>query len=227
MIRIETAPTRSRAPYTALTANQIRLLHLQPANSLHDPLVAQLAVAPLHDELQFDAVSYAWDGAFNDQEIPFGEVALDGISTRITGNLQDALRRLRRSSDTRLLWADAVCINQDDVQEQSEQVALMAQVYSSADQVIVWLGEDTADRDGEHFFDCCRRHGNMVHKYPRSRYQRSWRRGLHALLQGPIISNHGGYLFDQYVNWPLLTWRPRKHRQLLKQFFLRRYFSRR
>jgi hypothetical protein len=37
-------------------------------------------------------------------------------------------------------WIDAICINQDDVNERSEQVPRMGQFYSSANHVWVWLG---------------------------------------------------------------------------------------
>lgn len=40
-------------------------------------------------------------------------------------------------------WIDAICINQDDLEERSAQVAIMPQIYSKADCVIVWLGDDS------------------------------------------------------------------------------------
>jgi hypothetical protein len=39
------------------------------------------------------------------------------------------------------LWIDAVCINQQDVTERSEQVKMMREIYERATEVIVWLGE--------------------------------------------------------------------------------------
>jgi hypothetical protein len=41
-----------------------------------------------------------------------------------------------------LLWIDALCINQDDVNERTQQVRMMGDVYSSAEQVIIWLGPE-------------------------------------------------------------------------------------
>ncbi|KAM0540538.1 hypothetical protein ACHAPJ_013586 [Fusarium lateritium] len=60
----------------------------------------------------------------------------------ISGNLHAALRALRRSDVHRLIWADAICINQNDVEERSQQVRLMGKIFSGACQVIVWLGEE-------------------------------------------------------------------------------------
>ena len=40
------------------------------------------------------------------------------------------------------LWTDALCIDQSNFQERASQVELMGRIYSSADDVIVWLGEE-------------------------------------------------------------------------------------
>jgi hypothetical protein len=58
----------------------------------------------------------------------------------ITHNLGVALRRLRCLDKPRVLWVDAVCINQDDLVERSAEVVEMASIYSNAGRVVVWLG---------------------------------------------------------------------------------------
>jgi hypothetical protein len=40
-----------------------------------------------------------------------------------------------------LLWVGAICINQEDLDEKTVQVPLMGEVYSSAELVVIWLGE--------------------------------------------------------------------------------------
>ncbi|KAM5360093.1 hypothetical protein ACJZ2D_014004 [Fusarium nematophilum] len=59
----------------------------------------------------------------------------------ITVNLDRALRHLRLSNKRRILWADAVCIDQTDLVERARQVQYMRLVYKCAARVIVWLGE--------------------------------------------------------------------------------------
>jgi hypothetical protein len=39
------------------------------------------------------------------------------------------------------LWADALCINQDDLDERTRQVELMRRIYSDAELVLSWLGQ--------------------------------------------------------------------------------------
>lgn len=57
----------------------------------------------------------------------------------ITVNLESALRHLRHIGIYQI-WADALCINQKDVEERTLQVRLMKRIYQRADTVIVWLG---------------------------------------------------------------------------------------
>jgi hypothetical protein len=40
------------------------------------------------------------------------------------------------------MWADGVCINQNDLDERARQVSLMGLIYWKARKVLVWLGED-------------------------------------------------------------------------------------
>lgn len=66
----------------------------------------------------------------------------DGRPVQITVNLADALRTLRHLTLVRVLWADALCINQDDVIEREDQVKLMGLIYWKALRVQIWLGRD-------------------------------------------------------------------------------------
>jgi hypothetical protein len=48
--------------------------------------------------------------------------------------------------DERLVWIDALCINQSDDEEKTEQVRRMGEVYAQAKQVIVYLGRADASK---------------------------------------------------------------------------------
>lgn len=54
-----------------------------------------------------------------------------------------ALQRFRRRTRARILWADAVCIDQDDEQEKGHQVQMMRQIFEGAQTVLVWLGRNS------------------------------------------------------------------------------------
>lgn len=59
----------------------------------------------------------------------------------VTPNLELALRHLRRRSQRRTLWIDALCINQEDEDEKMAQIQRMGVIYASAAAVVVWLGD--------------------------------------------------------------------------------------
>jgi len=67
--------------------------------------------------------------------------------TYIGEDLAEALRFLRRSDDSRTLWIDALCINQQDAVERSEQMELMPTIYKQATVVIAWLGPPSISSD--------------------------------------------------------------------------------
>jgi len=67
-------------------------------------------------------------------------IELNGHPVKIRKNLWPALVNLRHPQEERVLWIDAICINQAGVDERNRQVHLMAYIYSRAKVVIVWLG---------------------------------------------------------------------------------------
>ncbi|KAF2787459.1 HET-domain-containing protein [Melanomma pulvis-pyrius CBS 109.77] len=64
---------------------------------------------------------------------------------RVSRTLGLALKYLRLPAKDRILWIDAICIHQADGEERSFQVSMMSLVYTRADEVCVWLGEDDDD----------------------------------------------------------------------------------
>ncbi|PLB34246.1 HET-domain-containing protein [Aspergillus candidus] len=96
----------------------------------------------------YEALSYVWGSSDMSAEVIIVSMSdldeLQGI-VRITANLDAALRHLRFEDRPRTLWIDAICINQGDLNERSEQVQRMAHIYTQAQRVVVWLGEASSD----------------------------------------------------------------------------------
>lgn len=128
-----------------------RLLHLQPTKTFDAPLIATIFPVKSDQNPLFEALSYASNGAFEGQSLPNGHLSLNGHNISIKGNLRDALHRLRRKDRARVLWVDAICLDQNNPLERSEHVAGMAALYNAASQVIIWVGEDSAQGDGKAF----------------------------------------------------------------------------
>ncbi|GAB1314452.1 Heterokaryon incompatibility protein 6, OR allele [Madurella fahalii] len=94
----------------------------------------------------YEALSYVWGKPDKSHHvIVVDENARSPTQLQITTNLYLALMHLRVSDRTRTLWVDAVCINQEDLTERSEQVQRMAAIYAQAYRVVVWLGEEADD----------------------------------------------------------------------------------
>ncbi|KAK3985885.1 heterokaryon incompatibility protein-domain-containing protein [Cladorrhinum sp. PSN332] len=77
--------------------------------------------------------------------LPPGNIILDGHAITVGGELRRALRHLRsfyRPNPLRI-WVDALCINQSDLAERNQHVRMMGDIYAQAENVRVWLGEET------------------------------------------------------------------------------------
>lgn len=132
--------------YTPIKKWQTRILRLH-GGSGDTPLAADLLIADivdleglvLHDEqvdVAYEAVSYCWGAA-----VFSCPIVCNGIAYAITPSLSGALKRFRRTDESRYLWAHALCIHQADDEEKSLQVLNMFKIFRKARRVLIWLGE--------------------------------------------------------------------------------------
>jgi hypothetical protein len=84
------------------------------------------------------ALSYTWG-----TNVAKHAIHIDGQKLTVSENLHAALMAL--SFFGWFLWIDAICINQEDLVERSQQVGLMNAIYRSADSVTAWLGPEADD----------------------------------------------------------------------------------
>jgi hypothetical protein len=123
--------------------HSIRLLRLLPAQDENATIECELFeyfLGTSHDTHLYEALSYVW-GDPNDT-LP---ISLSGCRMDVTVNLHAALLCLRNHSLERILWVDAICINQDDQQEKASQIQFMVVIYDQATRVVAWLGEAADD----------------------------------------------------------------------------------
>ncbi|KAI2465775.1 heterokaryon incompatibility protein-domain-containing protein [Annulohypoxylon bovei var. microspora] len=91
----------------------------------------------------YEALSYVWGDASVTRTITVNDESID-----VTKNLENALRDLRRTDGKlRILWVDALCINQQDNEERTQQVRQMDMIYKDAREVLVWLGRGSIKSD--------------------------------------------------------------------------------
>lgn len=129
-----------RFPYLPLdtTSKQIRLLNIHPGSE-PAAICCSISCTSLASEehTKYEAISYCW-GDIKARET----IDLDGRKTSITQSAGNALRAVRRKDEARVVWLDAICINQQDVKERGAQVSMMGDIYRAATRALVWLGED-------------------------------------------------------------------------------------
>jgi hypothetical protein len=150
--------------------NQIRVLKVFPGKpGPETKILCCLVPCPLVDQgipqtsqrgtlIRYEALSYCWGEEEPENEVYMFETEeaykewrktdTKGVLLKpfvshmlIRNNLRDALEQLRSPTDTINLWADALCINQNNVKERTAQVARMHNVYTQADKVHIWLGK--------------------------------------------------------------------------------------
>ncbi|XXH05480.1 hypothetical protein Hte_011910 [Hypoxylon texense] len=115
----------------------IRLLLLLPGKQ-GDPLRCTIETNFLGNYPDYEALSYSWGSDQATERI----ICNDNTYLALNQSPSSALRQLRHDRETRIIWADAICINQSDLDEKSIQVNMMKDIYRQARQVLVWLGED-------------------------------------------------------------------------------------
>jgi hypothetical protein len=114
--------------------NEIRLLKLHPGTR-NDPLVCSLVTSSLDDNPSYDALSYMWGSPELTETMAIDQNA----QMRIRLNLAKALRCIRNPNNYCILWVDALCINQQDVEERNTQVSIMRKIYTQATAVRVYI----------------------------------------------------------------------------------------
>ena len=141
-LTVETFATRNLveelvAPDSTLPyPDSIRLLRLHTEEK--SPILsASLFLARLQDGPEFEAISYVW----GDPE-SLVSISLNGEPAIITQNLAYALQQVRCIKSHLILWADQICINQENLDERGHQVQLMGRVFGGASRVFICLGSD-------------------------------------------------------------------------------------
>ncbi|KAH8769701.1 hypothetical protein BGZ57DRAFT_442839 [Hyaloscypha finlandica] len=133
--------TTGQYPYRKLDSDawEMRLLYLDGSTSKDDLLTCFIEYISLIDPGVYTALSYCW----GDPHIT-STMRIDGYEVKITKNLESALRGVRENRSAKggilRLWVDALCINQGDKEERSNQVRNMRQIYSKAKEVLCWVG---------------------------------------------------------------------------------------
>ncbi|SCV47005.1 related to HET-6OR heterokaryon incompatibility protein (het-6OR allele) [Fusarium fujikuroi] len=122
--------------YDKLPNNDLfRIFELKPGQD-DDSLHGNLRTFLRKEAPAYEALSYMWGSPDRVKHME-----CNNQKFMITSSLDSALRRLRLADESRYLWVDQICINQDSPTERSEQVSVMKDIYSGSKLVTAWLGQ--------------------------------------------------------------------------------------
>lgn len=122
--------------------DHIRILEILPGSG--EIVECRLHLAQLAEDLYtYEALSYTWRPGHPVSQYypPIPTVKCDGQEIIVGVNLFAALQTIRDAERPRMIWADALCINQNDIEERSQQVRKMGTIFESAFKVLIWLDE--------------------------------------------------------------------------------------
>ncbi|KAJ6261547.1 hypothetical protein Dda_4217 [Drechslerella dactyloides] len=120
--------------------DEIRLLRLELDDGEADELRGKFVRVNINSGQPFIAISYCWGRRPDPTNCAYFSTKQGRIP--IGDSLAACLRCLRERKVSTLIWADALCINQNDNVEKTRQVRRMGQLYSTADKVVVWIGNE-------------------------------------------------------------------------------------
>ena len=130
----------------------IRVLHVHPDLSRDGHVCCDLSHSSISAE--YSALSYTWSSTpsassrdknskSSGEDEATKTIILNDKPFPVRSNLHSFLKSYaRRSLADRPLWVDAICINQEDVEEKNRQVGMMWKIYSFTKEVLVWLGPE-------------------------------------------------------------------------------------
>ena len=142
--------------YSALGPSEIRLVQIKRRYDELQPVRCRIIhttlsrCRALDSFFLYKALSYVWGGPRR-EIVLCGDAAVNSdfedidTSISISANLLSALKTislqpLENDQPFHMYWIDALCINQNDVTERAYQVRLMKEIYSTAKEVVIWLG---------------------------------------------------------------------------------------
>jgi hypothetical protein len=170
----------------------IRLLEvLQGKVGQH--VVCAMSVWPLDTAPPYDAISYTWGDPT--LTIP---VTINGQELIVRTNCEYVMQQwfTTRTSVSRYIWVDAICIDQSNLKERGSQVTIMGELYRRSSQVLACVGPH-AD-DSEYLFSFCRKetillgqlHSKRPINFSEDIWSKQWSRRIKEIFRPAAMETH-------------------------------------
>jgi len=174
----------------------------------------------------YEALSYLWGGIDTSEtvQVQYCSSDTDGILAghdhssallKIGKNLFVALHHLRYAGRARILWVDAICINQADEVEKSKQIVRMAALYQLAQRVVIWLGPASEESQAKEERSSTLALSKLAHIGAQVELSRATVR-----FAAPMATEDGWFRSACPIPYPLSVW------TAIEQLLGRQYFQR-
>ncbi|KAJ0115657.1 hypothetical protein J7T55_010480 [Diaporthe amygdali] len=122
-------------------AKYIRLLEILDNNNSQITQIACRLTKWRADSLpSYHAISYTWGEAESNTVI-----LINGKPFTVRTNCEFVLKQARWHGKSQYYWVDAVCIDQENLEEKSRQVLMMGTIYKQAEHVLACVGDHADD----------------------------------------------------------------------------------
>lgn len=144
-----------------LSGNFMRLLQIQ-GGTKKDVISLRITQYAVHRRPAYAAISYTWgpnpkhirstntsssSASSTTPSDPYTRlIRVNGRPFRVRVNLWNLLYHLRQRGESRFLWVDALCIDQENLEERNFHVQRMSKIYENSQKTFVWLGLPSDDR---------------------------------------------------------------------------------
>lgn len=136
-----TIVTKFKHPPLPDASNHIRLLEvLDDKYSETIKVRCTISIWALDDVPSYHAISYAWGDPESNTII-----VIDGKTFRVRTNCEFVLKQAHWHGQSRYYWIDAICIDQENLEEKGKQVTMMGKIYRTADHVLACVGDHADD----------------------------------------------------------------------------------
>lgn len=124
--------------------NPVRFVSLLPSELDGGAIRCEIHHDDLSNHQPYHAVSYTWG-----PPEPTVLIQVNGKQLPVRENLFLFLRTMvvANSDSPQRLWIDALCIDQNNIEEKNQQVPQMGRIYSGAQSVLIWLGPASGKTD--------------------------------------------------------------------------------
>ncbi|KZM24929.1 hypothetical protein ST47_g3927 [Ascochyta rabiei] len=163
-----------------------------------DIIQCQLRVHPLDKAPYYETISYAWGDPEDTRQI-----IVDGVHLAIPSSLELCLRHLR-SPESALtdLWADAICIDQTNLEERCIQVSNMGAIYWRCSAMYIWLGMPHRSTDARSPFEMVTHWAEGKHFYQLPGFSKSKESGEWGFQENPEYQQ----MFELFTDFTSKPW---------------------